>query len=67
MYKLPELPYGYDQLGDYISGDIMKLHHDKHHQAYINKLNAALDATPALKERPLESLLSNVSELPDTL
>lgn len=65
MYQLPQLPYGYDQLGDYISADIMKLHHDKHHQAYVDKLNAALDATPALKERPLESLLSDISNLPE--
>jgi superoxide dismutase, Fe-Mn family len=67
MYKLPELPYGYDQLGTYISGDIMKLHHDKHHQAYIDKLNAALDSTPALQERPLETLLSDVEGLPESV
>jgi Fe-Mn family superoxide dismutase len=67
MYKLPELPYGYDQLGDYISGDIMKLHHDKHHQTYIDKLNAALNDTPALLERPLETLLSDISSLPDSV
>lgn len=67
MYKLPDLPYGYDQLGDYISGTIMQLHHDKHHQTYVDKLNAALDSTPALKERPLESLLTNMSELPETV
>ncbi|HEU0266309.1 MAG TPA: superoxide dismutase [Candidatus Saccharimonadaceae bacterium] len=65
MYQLPALPYGYDQLGKYISKDIMELHHDKHHQAYVNKLNAALDQVPALKERPLESLLGDVDNLPD--
>jgi Fe-Mn family superoxide dismutase len=67
MYKLPELPYGYDELGTYISSDIMKLHHDKHHQTYIDKLNAALDSAPALKERPLDSLLSDVSNLPNNI
>lgn len=67
MYTLPELPYGYDQLGKYISGDIMKLHHDKHHQTYVDKLNAALDAAPALRERPLESLLADVSSLPEAV
>jgi Fe-Mn family superoxide dismutase len=67
MYKLPDLSYGYDQLGTYISGDIMKLHHDKHHQTYVDKLNAALDTTPALKERPLETLLSDVSGLPESV
>ena len=65
MYSVPDLPYGYDQLGKYISGDIMRLHHDKHHQAYVDKLNLALDAAPALKERPLESLLEDLSALPE--
>lgn len=64
MYTLPNLNYGYDALGDYISSDIMKLHHDKHHQAYIDKLNKALESAPALKERPLESLLSDIDSLP---
>lgn len=64
MYTLPDLEYGYDQLGDYISADIMKLHHDKHHQAYVDKLNAALDKTPALRDRSLESLLSGIKSLP---
>ena len=67
MYTLPELPYDYDQLGNYISGDIMKLHHSKHHQTYVDKLNAALDAAPALRERPLESLLSDISSLPESV
>lgn len=65
MYKLPDLPYGYDQLGDYISGTIMQLHHDKHHQTYVDKLNAALDKAPALHERPLESMLSDLDSLPE--
>jgi len=67
MYKVPDLPYGYDQLGKYISGDIMRLHHDKHHQAYVDKLNAALDNAPALKDRPLESLLVDLSQLPEAV
>jgi len=67
MYSLPDLPYGYDQLGSYISGDIMKLHHDKHHQTYVDKLNAAIDSAPALRERPLESLLTDLSSLPENV
>ncbi|MDN5275317.1 MAG: Superoxide dismutase [Candidatus Saccharibacteria bacterium] len=67
MYTLPGLTYGYDQLGDYISADIMKLHHDKHHQTYVDKLNAAIDAAPALRERPLESLLTDISALPESV
>jgi Fe-Mn family superoxide dismutase len=66
MYTLTDLPYGYDQLGTYISGDIMKLHHDKHHQAYINKLNTALDAVPALRDTPLDDLLKNITTLPES-
>ena len=64
MYQLPNLGYDYDQLGKYISKDIMELHHSKHHQAYVDKLNAALEQAPALKERSLESLLSDLNSLP---
>jgi Fe-Mn family superoxide dismutase len=67
MFTLPDLPYGYDQLGRYISGDIMKLHHDKHHQAYVDKLNAAIDTAPELRERTLESLLANLDSLPQNV
>ncbi len=67
MYTLPDLPYGYDQLGKYISKDIMQLHHDKHHQTYVDKLNAAIETAPALKERPLETLLSDLSSLPESV
>lgn len=65
MYTLPELPYDYDQLGDYISGDIMKLHHDKHHQSYVDKLNTALDQAPELQGKSLDSLLTDLSVLPE--
>lgn len=64
MHTLPQLNYDYGALGDYISADIMKLHHDKHHQTYVDKLNKALEDAPALAERPLESLLSDISSLP---
>jgi superoxide dismutase, Fe-Mn family len=67
MFTLPDLPYDYDQLGKYISADIMKLHHDKHHQAYVDKLNKAIDSAPALRERPLESLLTDLSSLPESV
>ena len=67
MFQLPKLPYEYDQLGNYISTDIMKLHHSKHHQTYVDKLNAAIEAAPALRERPLESLLSDLETLPQSV
>jgi superoxide dismutase, Fe-Mn family len=59
--------YDYDQLGKYISKDIMELHHSKHHQAYVDKLNKALEAAPALQERPLESLLADIQSLPEAV
>lgn len=67
MYTLPELGYDYAALGSYISADIMQLHHSRHHQTYVDKLNKALDDAPALKERPLESLLANLDSLPDAV
>lgn len=67
MFTVPPLDYAYDALGEYISKDIMQLHHSKHHQAYVDKLNAALDSAPALRERPLESLLSDLESLPETV
>lgn len=67
MYTLPPLQYDYDALGKYISKDIMELHHSKHHQTYIDKLNAVIDTSPDLKDRSLESLLSGLDELPDAV
>jgi len=67
MYQLPELGYDYGALGKYISSDIMQLHHSKHHQTYVDKLNKALDDAPGLKERQLESLLSNLDSLPENV
>lgn len=64
MFELPSLPYDYDALGKYISKDIMYLHHDKHHQAYVDKLNVALDAAPKFKGSSLDDLLQNLTELP---
>ncbi len=68
MYKLPELGYSYDALGAYISADIMNLHHTKHHQTYVDKLNTALEsASGDLKQKPLEDLLANIDELPEPI
>lgn len=67
MYTLPELDYGYDAFGKYISRDIMELHHSKHHQTYVDKLNAALDQAPELKEKSLEDLLRNLQDVPENV
>lgn len=65
MYELPELPYSYDALEPTISGDIMRLHHQKHHQAYVDKLNAALTQAPDLMNARLEELLADIGSLPE--
>lgn len=67
MYTLPTLGYEYDALGSYISKTIMELHHSKHHQTYVDKLNTALDQAPELKEKSLEGLLVNLDSVPDTV
>jgi Fe-Mn family superoxide dismutase len=67
VYTLPELEYDYDALGVYISKDIMQLHHSKHHQTYIDKLNSAIDSESLLKSRSLDDLLSHLDEVPESV
>lgn len=67
MYTLPALEYNYDALGSYISKDIMKLHHSKHHQTYVDKLNGALDGNADLQSRSLEELLMDIESLPESI
>lgn len=64
MFTLPDLDYGYDAFGKYISKDIMELHHSKHHQIYIDKLNAAVEQTPELQGKTLEELLTDLEAVP---
>lgn len=65
MHTLPELPYSYEALEPYVSRDIMELHHSKHHQTYVDKLNAALkDAPEELATLPIAELLGRLDELP---
>jgi len=66
MYKLPNLTYNYDALSRCMSGETMSYHYGKHHQAYVDKLNAALDANPEFKDRTLEDLLCNCATLPES-
>lgn len=67
MFTLPELGYAYDALEDYISKDIMQLHHTKHHQTYVDKLNAALADYPDLQNKDIVSLLSDLDSLPEAI
>lgn len=65
QFTLPKLEYSYDAFGKYISADVMKLHHSKHHQAYVDKLNIALASVPELHDRWLGDLLANLDTLPE--
>src|SRR3954454_25373262 len=62
-YSVPDLPYAYDALEPHIDEATMKLHHDKHHQAYVDKANAAVEGTE-FADRPVEEVLANLSSLP---
>jgi len=62
-YTLPELGYAYDALEPYIDVQTMEIHYTKHHQAYVDKLNAALEKYPELQEMAVENLLKNLDSL----
>ncbi len=62
MYTLPNLPYAYEALEPHIDAETMKIHHDKHHQAYLDKLNAALESQVELASLPVEDLLWQFEE-----
>jgi Fe-Mn family superoxide dismutase len=62
-YEVPDLPYGYDALEPHIDEQTMRIHHDKHHQAYVDKANAALEGTE-WADKPVEEVLQNMSSLP---
>lgn len=65
-YKVPDLPYAYDALAPHIDEATMRVHHDKHHQAYVDKANAALAGTEWEDVRPRE-MLTRLDELPGDL
>ena len=63
-YSVPDLPYDYNALEPHIDEATMKVHHDKHHQAYVDKANAALEGTE-WADKDVEEVLKNLSSLPD--
>ena len=63
-YEVPPLPYDYAALEPHIDEQTMRLHHDKHHQAYVDKANAALAGTE-WADRPVDEVLRNLGELPE--
>src|ERR1700728_4919577 len=62
-YSVPPLPYAYDALEPHIDKLTMEIHHDKHHQAYVDKVNAALEGT-ALADAPIEDVLKDLAQVP---
>src|SRR4051812_19577315 len=62
-YTVPDLPYPYDALEPHIDAQTMQIHHDKHHQAYVDKVNAAPDGTE-WDGKPIEEVLKNLDSLP---
>ncbi|MGB0872234.1 MAG: superoxide dismutase [Solirubrobacterales bacterium] len=62
-FEVPALPYPYDSLAPTIDEETMHLHHDKHHQAYVDKANAALEGTE-WADKPIEEVVANLSSLP---
>ena len=65
-YTLPEMPYAYDALEPHIDAKTMEIHHTKHHQAYTDKLNAALEKCPAeIQEKDILDILSDINSVPE--
>jgi Fe-Mn family superoxide dismutase len=63
-YEVPPLPYDYAALEPHIDEQTMKLHHDKHHQAYVDKVNAALEGTE-FENKPIEEVIANLGSVPE--
>jgi Fe-Mn family superoxide dismutase len=63
-YEVPALPYDYAALEPHIDEQTMRIHHDKHHQAYVDKVNAALEGTEHA-DKPIEDVVANLDAIPD--
>ena len=66
-HTLPALPYDFAALEPHIDAQTMQIHHGKHHQAYVNNLNGALDKHPELHQKTLEDLLKNINTIPEDI
>jgi Fe-Mn family superoxide dismutase len=66
-FKLPELPYAFDALEPHIDARTMEIHHGKHHAAYTNNLNAALEKHPELQQQSVDELLIGIDRVPDDI
>ncbi|MFN2115100.1 MAG: superoxide dismutase [Anaerolineae bacterium] len=66
-FELPALPYAYDALEPHIDARTMEIHHTKHHQGYVNNLNAALEGQERLAAKGIEDLLSDLDSVPERI
>jgi Fe-Mn family superoxide dismutase len=66
-FTLPPLPYPYNALEPHIDEQTMRIHHDKHHAAYVNNLNAALESHPDLQKKSAEDLIANLNAVPESI
>ncbi len=66
-YELPPLPYDYSALEPYIDTQTMQLHHDKHHAAYVNNLNAALQNNSEFASLPIDELVRRLNDVPENI
>ncbi len=66
-FELPKLPYAYDALEPHFDAKTMEIHHTKHHQTYVTKLNEAVASAPALAGKSLEELLTGIATVPDNV
>src|SRR5208282_5290431 len=66
-YELAPLPYDYAALEPFIDAETMHLHHDKHHQAYINNVNAALANHPGLAAKSVDDLVRDLAQVPEDI
>jgi Fe-Mn family superoxide dismutase len=66
-HQLPPLPYDFAALEPHIDAQTMQIHHDKHHAAYVNNLNAALEKYPDLQSKSVEDLLRDINKVPEDI
>jgi superoxide dismutase, Fe-Mn family len=66
-FTLPNLPYEFNALEPYIDAQTMQIHHDKHHAAYVNNLNSALEQAQELEGKSIEELLLSINNLPESV
>jgi superoxide dismutase, Fe-Mn family len=66
-YKVPPLRFAYDALEPYIDAETMELHHDRHHQTYVDNLNKAIEPYPHLADLTIEDLLSRLDQVPEAI